>query len=142
MGVFTRSQNKENDCYDNLKPGVTQWLYSQALSSKFTGTMYKLITTGEYFIDNYGLALKNIEYHVFEGKFPNPTKIQNITKFTRKKEYVTIEYFGDIDGDSKPDIIIQASSHSSHNSILLLSSEAGPNDLLEEVSLYSHYIYY
>lgn len=142
MGVFTRSHNNENDSYNNLKPGVTQWLYSQVIRSTITGPMYELITTGDYFISDYGLATKNIEFYVYEGKFPNPTKIQNITKYTRNKEYVKIEYFGDIDGDFKPDIIIQASSHHSHNSVLLLSSEASPKDLLEEVSLYSHFIYY
>ncbi len=142
MGVFTRSQNKENDYYNNLKPGVRQWLYSQVIGSTVAGPLYELITTGDYFISDYGLATKNIEFYVYEGNFPNLTKIQNITKFTRNKEHVKIEYFGDIDGDYKPDIIIQASSHNSHNSILLLSSEAGPKDLLEEVSLYSHYIYY
>lgn len=142
IGVFTRSQNKENDCYKNLKPGIRRWLYSQVIKSTITEPMYTLITTGDYFVSDYGLEVKNIEFYVYEGKFPNPTKLQNITKYTRNKEYVNIEYFGDIDGDFKPDIIINTASHSSQYSVLLLSSEASPNDLLEEVSLYSHYVYY
>ncbi|MBN8680446.1 MAG: SH3 domain-containing protein [Chitinophagales bacterium] len=142
MGVF-KFRNKSEDSGVSLLPGKDLWLYFKVNGSNVDSETYHLFATGAYSMSEYGLRLYDFELYVADNNPPDSrfTVIQNLNKDIGGNyfEGAYLFYCGDIDGDGKPDIILNTCSNSHCTYILLLSSSAKPGELLRAVSTYTFY---
>lgn len=136
IGLFTK--RFENDT-KFLRPGDSQTLYYKSEFNTVSGVSYNIFSTGTYELENNSLRLSN--YKVFlSDRSPihsQPTLLQDLTQILNINGVCEIVYFGDIDNDKKPDLILNRCGNNCIE-ILFLSSMAKEGELLRSVSV--HYV--
>lgn len=138
MGLFTRSNRAGIKCSESLRPGDTDHIYSIRAESQSTSETYIMYTTGTYILNGNGndILITNQDI-VLVGKtqYSKQKVVQNMKQYFGNKEAYRLEYFGDIDGDNRPDLIMSGSSiDSGGGTILFLSSRAKEGELLRPVA--------
>jgi hypothetical protein len=141
IGMYTEIRKNSDKCKNSLNPGNKEWLYFETKNNTVSSECYYLIATGNYKMSEYGAILEDYKIFVADAEPPNSKFISNLelTMHFGVKESFELEYCGDIDGDSKPDIIIRSCSTQGCNCVLFLSSEADSNELLGKASVYAYF---
>lgn len=132
IGVYSKNQTISENCDDYCRPGDKEYMYFETNGNSIIKECYYLITTGTYSINERGSQLEKYEVFVADNEPPEPsfTKIQNVSKHMPNSEVYKLEFYGDIDGDSKPDFILSAASSSGGANMLFLSSLALDDELV------------
>ncbi len=138
VGYFTHSTNySQNEI--QLDPGTRKSLSFSSKNTKIDFGDLHLFVTGNYMISENGLSLENYQMYVAlsVGKSGKYIKMQNLNNYTTYKESYELEFYGDIDGDEKVDVIFSDCANRGCDLNLLLSSEATETELLGFVSRFS-----
>lgn len=135
MGLFTRNDRIGRKCSGTLDPGDIDYLYSSSAESRITSESYVMYTTGTYIYKGNDILRTNIDIVIVgTTQYSKQKVVQNMKQYFGNKEAYSLEYFGDIDGDDRPDLIMSGSSTSSGGTILFLSSRAKEGELLSPVA--------
>lgn len=135
MGVFTRLDRVGAKCSDSLNPGDKDYLFFSTSDSRITSETFVMYTTGNYIYNGNDMVRSNFDIVIVGTTLTNKQKVvQNMKEYFGYKEVYSLDYFGDIDGDNRPDLIMGGHSTSSGSTILFLSSRAKEGELLRPVT--------
>ena len=141
IGDFTRRKpTPQNPGSIRLKPGDDVYLSTATKSIKNAGAFH-LVTTGNYQLEYNRPVLSDFKVFITcnHQKDNSKPSIQNLSDHFGFNHVFALNYYGDIDGDNKPDVILVGSGEATITYYLFLSSLARKNEILRLVSTFSFY---
>ncbi|MBP8239301.1 MAG: SH3 domain-containing protein [Saprospiraceae bacterium] len=105
--------------------------------SGFIPPCYYLLATGSYELESWGFTQKDFRLFVADNYSRYKVR-QELTHILPGIESFKPVWAGDLDQDGKPDLILECTTFNAVQDVLLLSSEAGPDELLRPVAVYVH----
>ncbi len=103
----------------------------------FIPPYYYLLATGSYELESWGFTQKDFRLFVADNYSRYKVR-QELTHILPGIESFKPVWAGDLDQDGKPDLILECTTFNAVQDVLLLSSEAGPDELLRPVAVYVH----
>lgn len=134
IGLFTKHVQHNNK---DLRPGDSRTIFCKLNRNTVTGTYYTIFATGIYALVNNSVGLSDYVVWLADRNFDStqPGILQNLSKELNLEGICEMLYFGDIDNDEKPDILLRQCGNSCRE-ILFLSSLTREGEILRPVSIY------
>lgn len=126
-----------------LGPGKTVALNSLFESLQLPGGFYEILCTGSFtvgpkWLEQHDFKIWATEKQTYNGAYSNKQDLSPY--FSPNDQTCTLKWWGDLDGDNKPDVLIGrcATGEGGCTDYLFLSSKAETGEMLHPVTLFYH----